>query len=132
MVLIPAQSSEGHPNVTDRTYTSPDGLLRFTVTSAGEDVILGFDGYPWHTHADLLAAFYGLPDEAAVDRFVGALLDSETVIAILRRDGNISDISVTHDPQADCKYVSANETVEFRYWDGTPWQPEAIAKPRLF
>lgn len=37
-------------------YVSPDGQLRFVIRASDDGLMLGFDGYPWHTHADLLAA----------------------------------------------------------------------------
>ena len=39
-----------------REYISPDGRLRFVVVTGDDgDVALGFDGFAWHTHADMLA-----------------------------------------------------------------------------
>jgi hypothetical protein len=42
-------------------YESPDGLLRLLVDREGDDVMVGFEGFPWHTHADLLTPAYALP-----------------------------------------------------------------------
>ena len=108
-----------------RTYTSPDGLLRFIVISEDGDVTLGFEGFPWHTHADVLAATDGLPEDAAVERFLNALLTSKAVIAISRRQGEILDIWITDDPLAELRYAPADESIEFRYWNGAVWRPTA-------
>jgi hypothetical protein len=41
-------------------HRSPDGLLRFIVTRDEQgDISLGFDGFVWHTHADVLARRLG-------------------------------------------------------------------------
>jgi hypothetical protein len=34
---------------------SPDGALRLVVSRDDSDVTIGFAGFPWHTHGDLLA-----------------------------------------------------------------------------
>jgi hypothetical protein len=39
----------------DSDRVSPDGALRFLVRSPDGDITLGFAGYPWHTHGDVLA-----------------------------------------------------------------------------
>jgi hypothetical protein len=103
----------------DQIYASPDGLLRLIVQSEEADISIGFEGYPWHTHADILAAIYDLPEAEAVARFVDAILQNRARIAISRSGNRIRDIWVTDDPDADAdlKYRSADETIEFRYWD---------------
>ena len=81
------------------------------------DVSLGFAGYSWHTHADILASLSGLPEDQAVGRFVKNLLDGKAIIAIYRVGGVIRDVSVADEPVPD-KYQPDDETIEFRYWDG--------------
>lgn len=105
-------------------HVSPDGLLTFVVVSdeAG-DLALGFEGYPWHTHADVLAAISGLPQDAAVAQFVGALLSNTAVIATSTIDGRLADVWVTDDPAKPDPYKPNNEVIAFRLWDGTPWRP---------
>ena len=52
-----------------RAYDSPDGSLRFLVgTEDDGDVSLGFDGFAWHTHADILAAVAGIPEVVEPNR----------------------------------------------------------------
>jgi hypothetical protein len=97
-------------------HRTPDGLLRFLVTRGDDgDIALGFDGYPWHTHGDILASLLGVPIDAAVRQYVDALLTGRRLIAIARVDGAIRDVAVADSPEPD-KYKPANETIEFRYW----------------
>ena len=103
------------------TYTSSNEMLRFPVTRSDDgDVTLGFDGFPWHTHADLLVGWCGPSEEAAVHRFLGDLLHNRLVIAVVRRDRKIVDIRVTDDPKSALQWARADETLEFRYWVGSP------------
>jgi hypothetical protein len=101
-------------------HQSPDGLLRFMVSrDLDGDIALGFDGFPWHTHADILASLSGLSGNAPVRQFVDDLLNGRAIIAIARAGNTIRDVWVTDEPSPD-KYKPENETIEFRYWDGTP------------
>lgn len=107
-------------NVVER-HTSPDGLFDLIVTNEHGDWSVGFDGYAWHTHGDILYAwgYCGTPDEA-VRQFVDDVLACRWVIVISRIDGRIDAIWVTDDPQRDeAKYASPNETIEKRFWDGS-------------
>jgi hypothetical protein len=101
-------------------HHSPDGSLTFTVERFDNgDYCLGFDGFPWHTHGDILADQLGESEEVAIRQYVDRLLTNQLIIAIarvgeMRRDAWVTDASV-----AD-KYKPADEAIEFRYWDGTP------------
>src|SRR5277367_3247036 len=100
-------------------HRSSDGLLRFLVDRSDDgDVTLGFDGYAWHTHADLLASDYGLSEDATVRQFVDALLTNRIVIATARVGGVIQDVWVTDSPEDENKYKVEGETIEFRFWGG--------------
>src|SRR4051794_30812344 len=102
-----------------REYVSPDGVLRFLVVTEDDgDVVLGLDGYAWHTHADILAALSGLPEAEAVERFVRDLTESRAVIAVSRVGGVLTDAWVTDDPSGEDRHLSPGESVELRYWDG--------------
>jgi hypothetical protein len=106
---------------TAKAYESPDGLLRFLVVRDEDgDVSLRFDRHVWHTHGDVLAATYRLPEEAAIDRFIDDLLGNRIVITVSRRKGAVVDIWATDNPQGDLRYKPENESIEFRYWDGSP------------
>jgi hypothetical protein len=101
----------------DRIHVSPDGLLRLIVRSEGMDIVIGFEGYPWHTHADALASSYGLPEIEAVDRYVDAILGNRKRIAMSRNGNRTLDVWVTEDPETDLRYRATDETIEFRRWD---------------
>lgn len=99
-------------------HRSPDGILRFLVGKGDDgDITLGFDGFSWHTHADILASSSGISQEEAVRRFVDDLLGGRAIIAVARVGGTIRDIWVTETPRPD-NYKPDDETIEFRYWDG--------------
>ena len=97
-----------------REYVSPDNQLRFVVEQDEQDVSLGFEGFPWHTHADVLASQFGTSEKLAVDRFVRDLLSDHSILAVSRIGGTISDVWITADPQSDLLYNSDDEVLEFR------------------
>ena len=105
----------------DAEYVSPDGLLHFIIVRDNDDVSLGFAGYAWHTHGDLLAGSYGMGEGEAIARFVEDLLGDNSVIAMSRAGGVIQDVWVTDDPASDLRHQSEGEEIEFRYWSGHPW-----------
>jgi hypothetical protein len=105
-----------------REYVSPDNQLRFVVDYDEQDVRLGFEGFPWHTHADVLASQFGTSEELAVDRFVRDLLSDRSILVVSRIGGTISDVWITADPQSDLRYNSCDEVLEFRYWSGGQWK----------
>lgn len=79
-------------------HVSPDGSLTPLVVSDGDDTTSGFEAYPWHTHADVLAGLYRMSQDAAVARFVDALLGDEAVVAIATVAGRVEDVWVSDDP----------------------------------
>jgi hypothetical protein len=112
-----------------REYVSPDGSLRFMIVSDDDgDVTLGFAGFAWHTHADILAAVTGRSEAEAVERFVQDVLGNQAVIALSRIGGEVRDVWVTERPASESRYLSEGESVELRYWDGRKWAgPESVA-----
>ena len=98
-------------------HLSPDGMLTFIVGREDGEVCLGFEGYPWHTHPDLLAAD-GVSPEAATRQFVDALLAGRTVIVVSRAGSTVRDVWITDDAESELKNKMPDETLEFRYWDG--------------
>jgi hypothetical protein len=98
-------------------HVSPDGLLKFIVCRDDGDVCLGFDGYPWHTHPELLVSD-GVSPEVATRQFVDELLAGRIVIVVSRAEGVVRDVWITDDTESQLKYKMPNETLEFRYWDG--------------
>lgn len=105
-----------------KSYTSPDGMLTFTVEIEREGTTILSFGYPWHTHPDLFVPECEQSEEAAIERFVGELLNNQAVIANSRRDGKIADICITWDPAAELRYARDDEIVELRHWNGSPWR----------
>jgi hypothetical protein len=100
-------------------YISEDGLLKFIVCADDDgDTALGFEGFAWHTHADILASLSGLSQPEAVRRFVNDILDDRAVIAVSRIGAAIHDVWVTEIPASELKYKPDDETIEFRYWSG--------------
>jgi hypothetical protein len=108
---------------TARTYVSPDDRLRFVVGHDDKDVSLGFEGFPGHTHADVVASAFGVSEEHAVNRFVRDLLSDRCIIAVLRIGGTVGDVWITTDPQSDLRCKPDREHLEFRYWSGARWKP---------
>jgi hypothetical protein len=106
-------------------HTSPDGLLTLLVLRADDgDLTIGFEGYPSHTHGDILAELGGGTPETATRLFVDAVLSSEAVIVISRVGDEVRDVGVADDPYADdMKYALPNETIEKRYWNGQRFEP---------
>ena len=103
-------------------HISPDGMLRFVIERDDNDVSLGFSGFSWHTHADLLVGAYGATEQVAVARFVEELLNDCVVIALTRVRGVVQDVWVTDDPVSELRYNTEEEDIEFRYWSGRGWQ----------
>lgn len=104
-------------------YVSPDGALRFVVICPDGDWTVGFDGFAWHSHGSILAALSGEDEIAAIDRCVADLVGNISVIALRRTSGRLTDVWITDDPAVDMasykKYGQADETLEFRFWNGT-------------
>src|ERR687897_3928968 len=96
-----------------REYVSPDNQLRFVVDHDEQDVRLGFEGFPWHTHVDVLASEFGTSEELAVDRFVRDLLSDRSILVVSRIGGTVSDVLITADPRSGLPFKSDDEVLEF-------------------
>lgn len=73
----------GEENVAEDTileeHVSPDGLLSlYVIKSDDGDITIGFVGYPWHTHGDILD---GTSVPVAIRGFVDSLIRDEMIIA---------------------------------------------------
>jgi hypothetical protein len=79
---------------------------------------LGFENYPWHTHADLLAATFGTSAAEAVRKFVDELLSDKAVVVISKINGEIADIWISDDPEGELRYCGDDEELVLRYWRG--------------
>jgi hypothetical protein len=91
-----------------REFVSPDGVLCFQIRSSSGDIYLGFEGFHWHTHGDLLAQSSESANVAA-QRFAARLVASELTIAVLRVGGAIRNIWITNDPQSDVRYSQPDD-----------------------
>jgi hypothetical protein len=112
--------------VEPEEHTSPDGLLTLAVDALKDgDVAIGFHGYPWHTHADILASTDSMDETDAVRQFIDNVLNDRSLIAVQLIDGHIHDVWITDDPANDRKYRQSNEEIQFRYWSGRRYSHKA-------
>jgi hypothetical protein len=104
-------------------YISPDGLLQLVVDHADDgDWSVGFVGFAWHTHGDLLTLEYGGSPENAIRAFVDDILASRRAIVLRWLDGKLQDAWVTADPSPDESERAADkEHFEKRFWNGRPF-----------
>jgi len=108
-----------HEMIEPEEHVSPDELLTLAVESLGNgDYGIGFRGFPWHTHADILATIRSRSETDAVRQFIDDVLNDRSLIAIQIIDGKMHDVWITVDPANDCKYQPSNEQIQFRYWSG--------------
>jgi hypothetical protein len=99
-------------------HRTPDGLLRFIVERDDDgNISLGFDGFPSHTRADILASSSGLPVQDAIREYVDRLLNGRSLICITSVAGRVRDVSIADDTRSD-KFKPDGETMQFRFWDG--------------
>jgi hypothetical protein len=94
-------------------YTTPDG--KFTLIIMPEHDLLGFEGYPWHTHGEFLPNVYRI---GSVSEFLDALFGDRLVIAVTRSGDTVHDVLVTDDPESEKEWNKEGETLELRYWSG--------------
>lgn len=112
---------------TIEKHTSPDCFLRLVVLRDTDgDLAIGFEGFAWHTHGDILATLSGLPESQAIQQFIESIVGNKQLIAIARVDGNIRDVWPTDDPLSAFKYKPPEESIEFRLWNG---QIVPVAEP---
>jgi hypothetical protein len=103
--------------MNESMYVSPDGRLHLSVLREDDgDTIVGFEGFPWHTHGDLLLGTYGDNEAAAIENFVNDLTSDRLAIAIISNNGKITDIQVTVDPALESQNLAEGEAVEIRHW----------------
>jgi hypothetical protein len=100
-------------------YVSSDGLLQLNVQRDGDDTILGFNDFAWNTSSEFLASKWGISRDAAVTRFIDAVLGNRAIIAVAQVGLDIRDVWVTDRPASELKYKRHEEAIAFRFWDGT-------------
>ncbi|WP_158745430.1 hypothetical protein [Acidisphaera sp. L21] len=97
------------------------------------DLIVGFAGFPAHTHGEILAELFGCAAEEAIARFVTEIVEGRQIIAVWRVSGKPRNIWLPvyeGNSLADVlddlsRFGEPDETVEFRFWDGTKVDPPA-------
>jgi hypothetical protein len=99
-----------------RRHMSPDRKLCLIVETVDNDLVVGFEGYAWHTHGDILARLSGLDAEAAMEAFIEKIKRGELVITVLSKGDNVTDIWISDDPQKET--VIPGETIRLRLWNG--------------
>lgn len=105
--------------VEPEEHLSPDGTLTLAVEVAKDGACsIGFRGFAWHTHADMLAAVASMDKTRAVRQFVDDVLNDRSLIAVQVLDGKLHDVWITDDPTKDFKYRPPNEQIQFRFWSG--------------
>ena len=111
-------------------YQSPDGELRLFVIEDRDDITIGFESVPWHTHGDVIAgelALLGMGEFSAASaarRFVVDLLNDRVLVCVTRIGGEIEDISASYSATCAEDDVPAHETVELRTWSGKPFEEQ--------
>ncbi|WP_439499038.1 hypothetical protein [Bosea sp. (in: a-proteobacteria)] len=104
----------------EEQHVSPDGLLRLRVLFADDgEVTIGFDGFRWHTHGELLTGDYGSTPEQAARAFVKAILAGSEVIELFMDSGRLIDVSIREKPLLADAEILPGEEILLRYWDGT-------------
>ena len=104
-------------------YTTPDG--RFTLIVLPEHDLLGFEGYPWHTHGEFLPNVYRI---ASVPEFLDALFADRLVLAVSRSADSVHDVCVTDDPEGEKESAKEGKTLELRYWSGRPYHARSTTE----
>lgn len=110
--------------VTSEEHISPDGRLRLLVTREADDLTLGFHGFPWHTHGDVLAAEFafrgqsGLTPVEAVGQLISDVTACRVPLSFVYTDGQLTDVVVNYEYTEPDAYQPANEHTEHRMWDG--------------
>jgi hypothetical protein len=99
-------------------HISSDGHLTLLVYQNSDDWIIGFDGFEWHIHGNLLMPEYGDSPAIAAKNFMKAILEDREFIAISEFIDKPSIISIIDDPESERKYKLPEETLTIRTWSG--------------
>ena len=106
--------------MTER-YSTPDGLLTLLVQRDEDDVTIGFEGYPWHTHADIIADLHGHDDpESALQNYLDDLFHDRLPIVVWKKAGVLTDALVPDFPDEPIgqEHCDSDESFEVRLWSG--------------
>lgn len=106
--------------MTER-YPIPDATLTLLVQREDGDITIGFDGYPWHTHADIIADLRRQSDsESALKTYLDDLFHDRLPIILMMKAGVLREPYIPDFPEepVDTKYFAPDESYELRYWSG--------------
>ena len=103
-------------------HVSPGGNLVLIVQEDETgDIAVGFEGYAWHTHADILASLTGQPQREALRAFVDDIVTDRAIIAVAVVGATVRDAWVTENPEGEFKYKPDDESIRFRLWSGVQY-----------
>lgn len=101
-----------------RSIRSPDGLLTLLVERLSNgDVLIGFEGNPWHIHIESILGRYGKTPEAAIHNYIEKIINNNLTICIRLEDNVIKDTWVSSDPVSDALGWPSGTYVLTRKWD---------------
>jgi hypothetical protein len=106
--------------MTER-YSTPDTTLTLLVQRNDDDITIGFDGYPWHTHADIIADLRRESDpEAALQAYLDDLFHDRLPIVLMKKAGVLTQPFIPDFPDQplNSKHFEADECYEVRLWSG--------------
>lgn len=120
-ILKESNKSNLMVRATER-YSTPDGILTLLVTHQKSDITIGFENFPWHTHAAIIANLQGEEDiEQALRKYLDDLFHDRLSIVLMMKSGEISDPYILDfpDESVDSKYLESNESYALRFWSGS-------------
>jgi hypothetical protein len=106
--------------MTER-YSTPDATLTLLVQRDDDDITIGFDGYPWHTHADIIADLRRQSDpESALQTYLDDLFHDRLPIVLMKKAGVLTQPFIPDFPDQpiEQKYFEPDESFEVRLWSG--------------
>jgi hypothetical protein len=117
--------------MTER-HSTPDGSLTLLVVREEGDITIGFEGYPWHTHGDIIASLREEKDvERAVQCYLTDLTTDRLPIVVMKKNGVMAQPYVADFPDepVSTKYFTPEETFELRFWSGPKKAPNQAPEP---
>ncbi len=120
--------------------TSPDGLLTLVgIQDTDGDITIGFEGFYWHTHGDLLATpWLDMqqepldPHDAAV-AFISSIVTNQVPLVLHFISSKLKDVWGMGPGDMPPGHGAPDDSFEIRYWDGTQIDvADLIDRIRLF
>ena len=115
-MTVEARGRPGWAEGALAAWTSPDGALTLVLYPEGEDSILGFTDYPWHTHGGFLVS-EGAPSPAqGVGRLVEHVLTNQIPLMLVYRHGELVDVMIEEAPEPEEGELTGAFAIRHRYW----------------